>query len=170
MNFLKVGEPFLPNKTNWPEKILYTSENGAHNLIIFMSNPSLEEIESVRNGQHSFGLFVEENITFLLFKFEPKIKWSDAPFIPNANGEIPFFAENNQVPMLNILYVDSVTGILKTYRMIGLEEKFSNILRESISKQLLNTINPNNLHQRINNIYKKYPRSEMMLNNAIFNG
>lgn len=150
-------------------KTLYTSEDGLHTLIIFMDHPTKEEIESVRIGKYRFGLFVEENLTFLLFKFEPKIKWSDAPFIPNADGDIPMFAENNQVPMLNVLYVDSVTGILKTYRMIGLEETFSNNLRESISRQLLYTISPNDLHLKIKRIYQKYPQSEMFTKDAIFN-
>ncbi|EMI62402.1 hypothetical protein LEP1GSC072_3953 [Leptospira noguchii str. Bonito] len=61
---------------------------------------------------------------------------------------VPFrLAYDNQVLLLNIQYVDSVTRILKVDRMIGLEKEFSNKLRESILKQILYVIGPNNLYK-----------------------
>jgi hypothetical protein len=69
MAIIKVGELYLPGRTEYPEVSEYNLYDGGHELRLFIDSPNRNEIGEIRKGRVQVGLLVENRIIFLLYKF-----------------------------------------------------------------------------------------------------
>lgn len=103
---------------------------------------------------------------FFLFSFG-NIPWCDAPYEPRVSSvslDYPDIDESGQGAPLLVLISDSATGELKAMRMVGMGHILTNRLH-AICRQLdsQRPLNQESYRWNIQKIYKKFPRSDMML-------
>jgi hypothetical protein len=82
MHSYRVGGPFSPDRTTWPEgPHLWLDEDVGIRLAVFLTDPSPEEIAAIDTGTARFGWTEQDINGFLLFKYGDA-PWCDAPFNP----------------------------------------------------------------------------------------
>jgi len=164
-----VGKPYHPDKTIWPEHVEYDYRGGEHELIMFWPDPTIKEIEEVKNGPAEFGLFVEDNVIFFLYKFGT-MQWSDAPFsihlIPEHERVIPG-PKHGLHAILNIVLVDANNGLIEVLRASTLSPEFTTALEKAIQEQSSKPFDATEHQKSIDRAYKMYSHSRDMAQRAI---
>jgi hypothetical protein len=87
MQIVAIGKPLFENRTELPEAIEYNYQSGDHTLLLSMKNLHPKEVEAVREAEAEFGLYCENGIVFLLYRFGEVLPWSDSEsrrFRPNS--------------------------------------------------------------------------------------
>lgn len=139
MHRLSVGELYHPGKTKWPETAQYNYRGGAHELLILMASPKPEEVESVRSGRADFGLLLKPPVMLLLYKFAPRVPWSDAPFsvhlVPEVERQLPPDPVGEERATVQTILVDANTGIVQALRLLSLTPAFTAGLHRAIRAQ-----------------------------------
>lgn len=176
MEVLEIGKLYVSGKTSWPEAMEYNFYGENHELRFFFKNPSNYEIEAIRKMPVQFGLFIRDEMIFLIYKFmdykklKPAID-GDCPFsihlVPADKRSLPELptTEEERV-MLQILLIDADTGILKVIRAVSLSHQFSVALCSAIIEQSKKSM-PDNYDAKIQAIYRKYSDTESMMNHCI---
>lgn len=139
MHKLSVGELYAAGKTRWPETAQYNYRGGMHELVVFASTPTPEEIESVRAGRADFALLVKAPVLLMLYKFAPRIPWSDAPFsvhlVPDGERSLPPDPVGEERANIQAILVDAATGVVKAIRLLSLSPDFTAALHRAIRAQ-----------------------------------
>lgn len=149
----EVGQPYLPGRTRWPAGADYNWRAGQHELRLFFSRLGDREVRDVRTREAEFGLYVEQPLIVLLYRFGASIPWSDAPYsiwlvpadqraLPDPVGE---GAETRD--LLTTFLVDADSGILRAIRVVSLSPAFTFALRLAA-------------------LYRRYPSSQALLKAA----
>jgi|SRR5579875_3419530 len=128
MQLLEVGKQY-PGNYRQEGNYLDYNENG-FTLYYFMSNITPTEAEGFKRGKYKFALTLMSDILFFLSEFKPGLNLSDTPFHfglykDNRIEYLPKEIAEGEGLSLQIVAVDSTTGIVKALRMIGLSTKFS---------------------------------------------
>lgn len=136
----RVGEPYIPGRTSYPEAVQYSYRGGAHELLMWLADPLEREVRDIARGDCELALFVEQPLLILLYRFGKTLPWSDAPFafhlVPQAERSLPEptgVAEPHA--LLQVTLVDAVTGIVRALRMIALLPAFTTALHLAIRDQ-----------------------------------
>jgi hypothetical protein len=140
MQVLEVGKPYLPVLASLPEGDQYHFRGGRHELLLWLKNPSRDEIESVRTGEAEFALFVHRSAIFLLYRFGDAVDWSDAPYsshlVPPEQRELPQPPATPETrTLLQIILVDAGKNVVRVIRAVTLSPEFSRTLADTITKQ-----------------------------------
>lgn len=164
----QVGEKFpLPIKAQGDGGLFQYDINGAM-FILKLSKVDLIAIEAFRTGKIELGLFVDNDIIFLLYKIDGIINgWGDSPY------SVHFHTEEQRPKLTDVkektisLYlVDSHLDILLAMRTITLPDAFFDKLIESTKDQLLKPFNKDQYIANIQSVWSKYT-SEAMFEHAI---
>lgn len=164
----QVGEKFpLPIKAQGDGGIFQYDINGAM-FILKLSRVDLIAIEAFRTGKIELGLFVENDIIFLLYKIDGIINgWGDSPYSAH------FHTEDQQPKLIDVkektisLYlVDSHLDILLAMRTITLPDAFFDKLIESTKNQLAKPFNKNIYIANVQAVWGNYT-SDAMFEHAI---
>jgi len=136
-------------------------------LKIFIDGARHDDIESIERGAIEIGLYIEQPVIFLLFKFHAGDISSnvhlcgDAPFtyhlVPPDFRSIP--GENEQVGRMEIGLFDNCT--MKVGRVIGFGRNFLDVFRNAIIIQSKSTWNVKKYDAKINEIYAKMTCKDM---------
>lgn len=135
-----VGKPYIPGRRNWPENCEYNYRSGTHELRMFLRGLTGPEVMAIRRGECEFGLFVQEDIILLLYRFDAAVAWSDAPYswhrVPEGQRDFP---EPHGSPegrdTLQVILVDALTGIVRALRIVSFSPAFTMVLRSAIRDQ-----------------------------------
>lgn len=134
----------------YPGKILgegvMLDYNNGFTLYVFLPNITPTEAIAFKKGRYKFALAEVDNVLYFLSELKGAIDVSDSPFHfglykDNRAEQLPKDVGTNEGIALNIIVVDSSTGILKVLRLIGLQHDFSVALINKCleqSKQELN--------------------------------
>jgi hypothetical protein len=138
----EVGKLYNPNKQRWLEASQYSFRGGQHELVLFFSNPTPQEVEAVRRGTAEFALDVELPLIVLCYRFCDGIPWSDAPYTYHVLSEhergLPPETDGSTIRALLLVFlVDAETGILLAMRQVTLSPEFTTRLHEAIREQAL---------------------------------
>lgn len=76
----RVGEPYIPGRTRWPEGVDFNYRSGALELRLFFSRLGDRDVRDIRQRECEFALYVEQPLIVLLYRFGQAVPWSDAPF------------------------------------------------------------------------------------------
>jgi hypothetical protein len=168
---LKVGEPFEPGKTHYPECAKFDFTPSGPALFIFLVSPAPEEVEAIRSGPFRVGFFesaiIEDGrhkgtIIFLLFKFGD-LPWLDAPFsIHLAQCKTPAEIEEGLGYGLNIFLIDANTGILRVMRLVGLGTEWSRRFRQAMLEQDGAGFDPEAYDAEIRRMYRMYGTRDLV--------
>ena len=123
-----------------PEAIEYNYQSGDHTLLLSMKNLHPMEIEAVRESEAEFGLYCENSIVFLLYRFGEVLPWSDSAFswwnVAEEDRRIPSPPENPATRiLLKIILIEAATGIVKAIRVTTLSPAFTEKLHDAIREQ-----------------------------------
>lgn len=140
MQIVAIGKPLFEGRTELPEAIEYNYQAGDHTLLIALKNLHREEVEPVREREAEFGLFCENGIIFLLYRFGEILPWSDSAFswwnVAEEDRRIPAPPENSaERILLKIILIEAGSGIVKAIRVTTLSPAFTEKLHEAIRLQ-----------------------------------
>jgi hypothetical protein len=135
----RVGTLYNQNKTHWNQCIEYSYHANIHELRMFLTGLSKQEIETIRSGPCYFVLVEEEDVLFLCSEFglspytiqrryhrhrtRKPSRWSESPYsihmVPkDERTEPPKLAPGEQA-LLHIVLVSTEDGIIRTLRIIS---------------------------------------------------
>lgn len=140
MQIVALGKPLFEGRTELPEAIEYNYQSGDHTLLIALKNLHPKEIEAVKEGEAEFGLYCENSIIFLLYRFGASVPWSDSAFswwnVSKGDRRIPAPQANPaERILLKIILVEAATGIVKAIRVTTLSPAFTEKLHDAIRSQ-----------------------------------
>jgi len=140
MQIVAIGKPLFEGRTQLPEAIEYNYQSGDHTLLLSMKNLHPKEIEAVREDEVEFGLYCENSIVFLLYRFGKVLPWSDSAFswwnVAEEDRRIPAPQENPATRiLLKIILIEAATGIVKAIRVTTLSPAFTEKLHDAIREQ-----------------------------------
>lgn len=142
MQIVAIGKPLFETRTELPEAIEYNYQAGDHTLLLSMNNLHPNEIRAVREDEAEFGLYCENSIIFLLYRFGETLPWSDSAFswwnVAKEDRRVPAPQENpNERILLKIILVEATTGIVKAIRVTTFSPDFTEKLHNAIRQQAM---------------------------------
>ncbi len=163
----KVGDLFIPEKTQYPEGVRFEYTESGPYLIFAYSNPTAEEIQAAKTGKVELALYETDPILWILHKIHGLEQWSDVPFSIRVYDGKRAFDWSEPITdglglLLNIILVDANTGILLAQRIVGLPTKFSLELRATILRQLDHQFTKSNYNSAIDNTYRNYTTKDLL--------
>jgi hypothetical protein len=140
MQIVRLGKPLFEARCELPETIEYNYQSGDHTLLLSMKNLHPKEIEAVREAEAEFGLYCENSIVFLLYRFGASLPWSDSAYswwnVAEEDRRIPAPQANPATRiLLKIILVEAATGIVKAIRVTTLSPGFTEKLHDAIRRQ-----------------------------------
>lgn len=140
MQIVAIGKPLFEARRELPEAIEYNYQSGDHTLLLSMKNLHPNEIEAVRAQEAEFGLYCENGVVFLLYRFGETLPWSDSAFswwnVAEEDRQIPEPRTNPaERILLKIILVEAATGIVKAIRVTTFSPDFTEKLHEAIREQ-----------------------------------
>jgi hypothetical protein len=140
MQIVAIGKPLFEARRELPEAIEYNYQSGDHTLLLSMKNLHPKEIEAVREAEAEFGLYCENGIVFLLYRFGETLPWSDSAFswwnVAEEDRRLPAPQENPaERILLKIILIEAGSGIVKAIRVTTLSPEFTEKLHEAIRRQ-----------------------------------
>ncbi|MBA4184972.1 MAG: hypothetical protein H0X49_13340 [Acidobacteria bacterium] len=173
MQIVAIGKPLFEGRTELPEAIEYNYQAGDHTLLLSMENLHPREIEAVRQDEAKFGLYCENSILFLLYRFGDALPWSDSAFswwnVAEEDRRIPSPPENPATRiLLKIILVEAATGIVKAIRVTTLSPVFTEKLHDAIREQATSEeFSRTEFVSRSLQIYQKYTPAELAANAVV---
>lgn len=140
MQIVAIGKPLFEGRDELPEAIEYNYQAGDHTLLLSMKNLHPKEIEAVRETPAEFGLYHENGMIFLLYRFGEVLPWSDSAFswwnVAEEDRRIPPPQENPaERILLKIIMVEATTGVVKAIRVTTFSPEFTEKLHCAIREQ-----------------------------------
>ncbi len=161
MQKLEVGSPFSGTIPSQDQVQFDFLQSGAV-CILFYSEPSSNEVQSIKNGLFQAELLELEDIIFMLFRFGT-LNWIDCPYTVYLSKPFQFAElEEGMGFALQIILVDRRTTTIKALRLIGLEHDFSKRLFETIERQKKLPFDLNVYNRTLDQIYKKFQTDDLV--------
>lgn len=169
---LSVGELYHPGVTDWPEAVEYNYFKNNHELRFILKNPLRYTAEVLRKMPVQLGLFVQDEIILLVYKFTDFKKQlipvhGYSPFsihhVPENLRTIPVMPDDMEhEENLYIHLIDAETGILKGARTVKLSSEFTAVLVNAIIEQNSKPL-PDDYNDRLLEIDRRYPDNEILM-------
>ncbi len=168
---LKVGELYHPGMTSWPEAVEYNYFKDNHELRFILKDTSRYVTEVIRKMPLQLGLFIQDDIILLVYKFTDFKKHlipvnGYSPFsihlVPENLRTLPSIAsDTRKEELLRIHLIDAGTGILKAARAVTLSTEFTAALCNAIINQS-NKALTSDYNERLFEIDSRYPDNESL--------
>lgn len=139
------------------------SDEGAK-LIVFFKNPTIEEKEQFKSG-HRFEIRFTELYGVIMMTFKiGNLSWMDAPYSPHLSKNLTKFTfpNENQGLGLTLIFVDAVTGEIKSMRLMGLSTNFTKKFFGLLMEQKTKEFNVAEYNNSLNKIYSIYPTNKIV--------
>jgi hypothetical protein len=140
MAVYEVGKPYNPGMMSWPEAAQYNYRQGGHELVLFYLPPiDDDEVMAVTKQEARFGVDVEGDVIFFLYRFTGDEDWSDCPYsihlVPPDQRTVPPILGNDELVLLSVILVDAESGIVRGLRAVTLSRTVSRALVTAIRAQ-----------------------------------
>jgi len=172
---LTAGQLYHPGMTSWPEAVEYNYFSNNHELRFFLKNPNRYVTEIIRKMPVQLGLFTQDDIILLVYKFIDYKKQlipihGYSPFsihlVPDnmrTLPEVPAGTEHEE--LLHIHLIDADTGILKAMRTVILSAEFSAALCSAIIEQSSKPLT-DDYNERLQMIDSRFPDNDSLMNHC----
>ena len=167
----RVGDVFNSNMPLW-EGAMYSYQDDMHVVLLSFRDIRLYEKQAIESGLYRFGLYVEEEVIFLLFKAEGPygqrgIAWHDMPYswhkvereartLPTPSAEIPA----SLGVMMFVFLLDAPTGRIVAQNAKNASHDFTRQLHDAIYQQSRLPYDHEAFHDRVAVIRQHYPTPE----------
>ena len=166
---IEIGKLYRDGVTRYQEGVMFNITNSGLTLEIYFNNPTQEEINALQGGvEYKFGLFKKDGVLFFLSKFG-NLNWMDAPYSVGLcrdieNIDLKELTEDNGYA-LAVTLIDASNGVVVWNRLIGLQNRFSNILRKEFYLQKANgKVDRGEYGSKLVQIYNSYSTNAMVKN------
>jgi hypothetical protein len=123
----------------WPEGVEFNYRCDTHMLVMSLPCLSPREIESVRKAPCEFGVFVEDDVIFFLYRFGDSFAWSESPYcywmVPEDERTMPLPPTEQERAVLSVILVESNTNRIQAIRMVTLPTTVTRKLHWAILEQ-----------------------------------
>lgn len=162
MHKLEVGQ-VLPELKDTPEGVRFTMTDSGAELLLCFHKPTNYEINEVKAGRVRFGMFVTEDIIFILSKFGD-LEWMDAPFHVALTRNLTELqeVEPGQGYSCLVILIDTSTGEVKTLRLVSFNTEFSRRLKHNIENQSKESFNQVEYDSKLLSIMRRYSTRDMV--------
>lgn len=171
---IAVSERLLPDKTSYPEGVMFEYTKSGPMLIISMRNPTPGEIEAAKSGKLEMALYELKPVIFILVKIKGMGGWMDAPFsirMYDSKGITFDWSEpinEGQGLAVHIVLVDANSGIVKAQRLIGTSTAFAKGLRAAIMRQYEEPFSVKDYNAAIDRVYSRYSSDDMAMRGEFY--
>lgn len=161
----EVGQPFpLHNHASGIETNRIEFNEGFLDIVYYIKNGSTEDIKTFRKGGLSYGVFESQNVAFLLIKYQG-VNWaydcSINIYALKKESDIENWL-NSEANAITMYLIDADTNILLGMRMIGVQPKFAEEIRNILDEQLNLYKSKENVDTIIDRIVKNFTNDLML--------
>lgn len=163
---LQVGQPLFPGQTLLPQSTYFEYSESGPMLIICMPELTEREVEAARKGRVELALYEHPPVIFVLHKIDGLLGWSDSPFsVRLCRQEIDLTApiEDGQGLGLQIVLVESTTGVVRALRLVGTSTEFARELRSAMVRQTIRPFSSEEYDRTIGNVYTMYTSKQLVM-------
>lgn len=174
MHVYQVGDLYNPRlRMPTGDQAQYNWRQGAHELVLFLARPNMQECQDVARGRAEFGLFTEADLIVFLYRFG-KQDWSEALYsyhLVSADQQSlsdPGDEGGEQRALLTVILVDRDSGRIATsLRALTLSPDFTQALHGAIREQANRPWPPTpGYDAQIQDLYRRYPSVSMLVRDA----
>ena len=130
MEAFEVGKVYKP-AVGIGEGVRFNLSYDGAVLIYAFDNPTAREIAETKSGKSFEIRYTEVNGIIWVTSKCGDLEWTDAPYNPRLSSSLPDpdFADGEGLA-LTLVMLDSMSGVVKSTRLIGLGTRFSHYLTE----------------------------------------
>lgn len=167
MQIVALGKPLFENRQTLPEAVEFSYQAGDYLLLISFGNLREAEIAAVAGEPAEFGLYCENEIIFLLYRFGDALPWSDAAYswwnTAEEDRRLPPARENaEERALLKIILAESSTGTVKAIRVMTFSPGFTEKLHDAIRAQAIgDKLTRSEFVARALGVYEKFTPAEL---------
>lgn len=167
----QVGSRWSTEHSHFEEGVRYVYRHGAHELTLFWTDPSSDEINGLRDQPVEVGLFVHAPAAFLLYKIHNVCEWSDVAFNPHLvndnERELPSEAPGDRA-RLKIDLVNARDGLILTRRIVSLDKVMTQALKQTMREQANAFFDRETYDEAVRLVQHRYPDSDALVTVAEF--
>ncbi len=160
---LEVGKPF-PGGKGHSENVIFEMDDSGAALLVFFNSPTEDEISQFKQGSSFEIKFVALGNIIMITTKVGNLEWMDSPYNPHLSPGLTRFT----IPMdkeglaLNLILVDTKTGLVKSLRIIGLSNDFSRKILGEMMDQKAKVFNHESYLKEVNQIFAKYQTRDIV--------
>jgi hypothetical protein len=168
----QVGQLYVTHRTRWPQAAEYNYRAGNHELLLFIPDVTEREVEDVRHGPADFGLLVDGDIIFFLYRFRESIPWSEATsswrLVRENHKIIPNPDTNSARALLLVVLIDASTGVVRVSRSVWLSREFTRSLHKALRDRAARPWRGVDSYElQLHAAYRKYRNAALMVELAV---
>ncbi len=131
----QVGEKYAPI-TGRPEGVIFDIDDAGAILIYNFAAPTQKEIDATKAGNRFEIRFIEMGGIIWILSKCGSLEWTDSPYDPHLSVNLTELRrpDPGQGLSLTLMMTDANTTEIKSLRLIGLGEKFSNRLIDTVER------------------------------------
>lgn len=154
----EVGKQFPQPRANQEGPVI-NGNNGFVDLILYLDNPNSKEVRDCKSGMLTIGVYTKDTIPFLLIKLFDTNMSFDAPYNASIMLETEWLHTDNNI--LNFFLVDRQTNILKSMRMLGLNDELVSMFKSAAGSQTFQS--KEEYMRAVNKIYAEFDFESMYI-------
>lgn len=165
----EIGQ-IIPEFIGHEECVKFDVADDGASLLVFFNRPNTNEIEQFKNG-HSFEIrYVQLKEVIMILVKIGSLNWMDAPYTPHLSKNLTRLVqpEPGQGLALTIYLIDSATGKICSMRLVGLSERFTKSLFDTVSEVWKKDWNPNEYRMTLNRIFASYTTKDLVKNSTVY--
>lgn len=152
----------IPEYIGHAEETRFDIADSGAIFIAFFDSPTIGEVE-----QFSRRFEIRYTAIYDVIMVAAKIgnlDWMDAPYSPHLSRALTSFnfPSDSQGLALNLMLVDSKTGILKSLRLLGLSSKFTRSLFGDVMESKMREFDEKEYQELLSKIFSRYKTSDIV--------
>lgn len=139
-------------------------DDGGASLLIRFSDPDPDEIAQFKEGKPFEIKFTTLYGVMMITTKIGNLNWMDAPYSPHlSKGNTKYqMPQDGQGLGLTIFLADSITGELKSMRLVGLSTRFTQELFKETMSQKMSPFNITEYQNNINRVFQRYSTKDIV--------
>lgn len=139
-------------------------DDGGASLLVRFASPEQHEIEQFKEGNPFEIKFTTLYGVMMITVKIGNLNWMDAPYSPHLSKENTKYQmpQDGQGLGLTIFLADSITGEVKSMRLVGLSTRFTQELFKETMSQKMSPFNITEYQNNINRVFQRYSTKDIV--------
>lgn len=160
---LEVGQVMQEYKGH-AEGVQFNMDDTGATMLVFFNNPTPKEKEQFKSENKFEIRFLDINDAVIITVKIGNLEWMDAPYSPHLSKNLTVLQEITEGTgySLTLVLINSVSGKIETMRLIGLNTRFSQNLRNAILKLREKPFDRTYYRNTLNNIFARFTTKKLV--------
>lgn len=160
---LEVGKQFPYTSASGNDVCRASFNEGFFDVYAQIKSPSVSEIKVFKSAPLKYGIFESQNVPFFLFDFFQDGWNFDIPMnILKIQDDKEEAWLNSQANAINLYMIDADTNVLLAMRLIGIQNKIAEELRDILERQSGFYQTPEHTDRAIQSIINSFTTDQMI--------